>query len=177
MDTFPSRKQVIADHNKDISMRYQESLIDEIKSVDVDKIDFLNSDFKPRLKITEKQKVFFWIRVFLKDEDSASNPDDTVTIKYVGSGESLETKFICYGKKGLDRDNKDEITNYNTEDDKKVLCLMVDSDRVNYNNDDIPYIRTLFKTGRFYEYQLSKRDDLIFMRPDGSIYNYYDVDF
>lgn len=174
-DIFPSRKQIL-DGKK--NRGYQDKIVDDIKSIDVEKVDFSNGDFKPRTKIAEKQKVYFWIRLYLKEEDTVSTPDDTVIIKYIHSGEELETKFICYGKKGLDKDNQDQIVNYTTEDDKKVLCLMVDSDKINYNSDNIPYIRSLFKISRYYEYQLSKRDELIFTnKGKGVTYEYFDVGF
>jgi hypothetical protein len=71
-------------------------------------------------------------------------PNDTIRITYLNSGEFLDTKFICYQKKGTERDMEQNIINYNTEDDEKVLCLMVDSDKINYDNADIPFIKTLF---------------------------------
>ena len=78
----------------------------------------------------------------------------------------------------MDRDNDNQVTNYSGEDDKKVLCLMVDSDRINKNSQDIPFIRTLFKIGRYYEYQLMKRDDLNFIdSKSGDILDFFDVDF
>ena len=51
---------------------------------------------------------------------------DDIAIHWTPSGEELVTKFICYGKQGLERDHNDEVINYNPEDDKKVLCFMVD---------------------------------------------------
>ncbi len=172
-DTFPSRKDIL---DKKIS-DYQSSLIDEIKAIDIEKLDFTKGDFKPRTQITEKQKVFIWIRLFLKEEDKKCKPEDTIKIKYVESGEELETKFICYGKSGLQRDEQGVI-NYDGEDDRKVLCLMVDSERINgVDSKNIPYIRTLFKTGRYFEFQLSKRDELTFtnMRTKENI-EYFDID-
>ena len=148
MDAFPSRKEIL--ENKSTS--YQKSIINEIKSIDIDKVDFSNSDFKPKSSIIEKQKVFFWIRLYLKEENSSINPNDIIVMKYLRSGEELETKFICYAKTTLNKDSQGEIVNYDTEDDKKVLCLMVDSDKINYDDGSIPFIRTLFKTSRFYEY-------------------------
>jgi hypothetical protein len=69
------------------------------------------------------------------------------------------------------------MTNYNPEDDKKCLCLMIDSKMVNFNN-DIPFIRTLFKTGYHYEYQLVKREDLQFIIDKNSvILDYFECDF
>ena len=106
------------------------------------------------------------------------NPEDIIQIKYIHSGETLDTKFICYAKKSLDKDNQDQIVNYNTEDDKKNLCLMVDSDKINHDSNDIPFIRTLFKTSRYYDHQLLKREELLFTNlSNGEVYEYYDVDF
>ena len=175
---FPSRKEILENKKSQSLPGYQQSIVDEIKTIDVEKIDFSNGDFKPRAKIVEKQKVFFWIRLYLNEENEKVNPNDDIVIEYLPSGEKLEVKFICYAKKGLDKDNKDEIVNYNTEDNKKVLCLMIDSDKINKDSEDIPFIRTLFKIGIHYEYQLLKRDELIFKNlNNGEVYEYYDVEF
>jgi hypothetical protein len=89
----------------------------------------------------------------------------------------LLTKFAAWGKKGLERDHQDEVINYNPEDDKKILCLMIDTKMVNFN-DEIPFIRTLFKTGNHYEYQLVKRTELLFVNNRNDIIlDYFDVDF
>lgn len=167
-NTFPDRK--------DIKKSYQSAILDTIREIDVEKVDFTVGNFKPRSEIVEKQKVYFWIRLYIKEEVDMK-PDTVVKILYTTSGEFLETKFICYSKKGLDKDLDNEIVGYNTEDDKKVLCLMVDSDKINYDNKDIPFIKTLFKTSRFYEYQLLKRDELVFINSDGTKLDYYDVNF
>ena len=54
---------------------------------------------------------------------------------------------------------------------------MVDENHVNYSQ-EIPFIRTLFKTGRHYEYQLMRRDELIFInKRNGIILDYFDCDF
>ncbi len=172
---FPSRKEIL-DSKK--NLQYRDKIIDQIKSVDVEKIDFSQGNFRPRTQIVEKQKVFFWIRLFLKEENISINPNDTITIEYLPSGEKLDVKFICYNKKGLNKNNREDITNYNSEDDKKVFCLMVDSDRINNDSEDIPFIRTLFKIGKYYDYQLLKRDELIFKnQKNGEIYEYYGVEF
>ena len=128
-------------------------------------------------KVTEEQKVYFWIRLYLKDENINAQIGDDISINWKLSGEKLITKFICYGKTGLSKDHQDEMTNYNPEDDKKCLCLMIDSKMVNFNN-DIPFIRTLFKTGYHYEYQLVKREDLQFIIDKNSvILDYFECDF
>jgi hypothetical protein len=91
--------------------------------------------------------------------------------------EELETKFICFGKKNMDRDYEGEITGYNSEDDEKCLCLMIDSSKVNFN-DEIPFIRTLFKTGYHYEYQIMRRTELLFIDKKNNItLDYFDCTF
>lgn len=177
-NVFPSREELKRKKSESKS-DYQNHILDDIRSIDVHKVDFSKDNFKPRSEIVEGQKVYFWIRLYLNDEADV-NPDDTIKITYIGTGESLDTKFICYSKKGLDKDSDGNIINYNAEDDKKVLCLMVDADKINdkdYNN-DIPFIKTLFKTSRYYEYQLLKRDDLEFTNiSNGDKFEYFDVTF
>lgn len=121
--------------------------------------------------------VYFWTRLYLKDENPNIEIGDIVNITYTPSGEKLKTQFFAYGKTGLDRNHDDELINFNAEDDKKVLCLMVEEKVVN-ESEDIPFIRTLFKLGRHYEYQLVKRDELQFVvERNGVILDYFDSDF
>lgn len=158
-------------------LKYQEELLEQVKNIDTTNI---TDEAKPetRISIIEKQKVYFWIRLYLREEDQILDPNDTINIRYVHSGETLETKFICYNKSVLTQDADPNVVNYNPEDDKKVLCLMVDSDRINKDSEDIPFIRTLFKIGRHYEYQLLKRDELEFIvEKNSQILDYFDVDF
>lgn len=155
---------------------YRQQLLEAIKSLDTeglsDEIEIVSTS-----KVVEDQKIYFWIRLYLTEEDSNIQIGDDISITFNPSGEELITKFICYGKSGLQRDHNDQVINYNPEDDKKVLCLMVDEKEVNYS-EDIPFIRTLFKTGRHYEYQLVRRDELIFInKRNGFILDYYDCDF
>lgn len=155
---------------------YKELLLEVIKSLDTeglsDEMEIVSTS-----KIVEEQKIYFWIRLYLSEEDQNIQIGDDIAISYEPSGEELITKFICYGKSGLERDHNDEVINYNPDDDKKVLCLMVDENQVNYSQ-EIPFIRTLFKTGRHYEYQLMRRDELVFInKRNGVILDYYDCDF
>jgi hypothetical protein len=170
---FPSRKEITDRKNT-----YQESIINEIKSIDLNKVDFSNGNFKPRSEIVEKQKVFFWIRLYLSNDDTICKPEDIITIKHTPTNEELDTKFICYSKRGIDKDTDGQIVNYDNEDDRKVLCLMVDSDRINKDSDDIPFIRSLFRISRFYEFNLLKRDELLFInKSNDTSLVYYDVTF
>lgn len=155
---------------------YRDQLLEAIKSIDTeglsDEIEIVSTS-----KIIEEQKIYFWIRLYLSEEDQNIQIGDDIVITYNPSGEELVTKFICYGKSGLERDHNGEVINYNPDDDKKVLCLMVDENVINYS-EEIPFIRTLFKTGRHYEYQLMRRDELLFInKRNGFILDYYDCDF
>jgi hypothetical protein len=157
---------------------YLEDLVEQVKSLDTTELsDKLSKEEKKIKQVVEEQKVYFWIRLYLKEEDSNLQIGDDISIKWTPTGEELKTKFICYGKTGLQKDYDEEIVNYNSEDDKKVLCLMVDEGQVNYN-EDIPFVRTLFKVGRHFEYQLVKRSELLFVNDrNGMILDYFDCDF
>ncbi len=153
-----------------------EQLMEQAKSIDTTDL----SDDVPSgssTTIIEEQKIYFWTRLYLRDENPNVEIGDDIKIVYTNSGEELVTKFVCFEKKGLGKDQRSDVTSYNTEDDKKVLCLMIDSKEVNYS-DKIPFIRTLFKTGYHYEYQLVKRDELLFIHSKSNIIlDYFDVDF
>lgn len=156
---------------------YIDDLIEQCKNIDTDGVKNWKKDKSPVMKIVEEQKVYFWIRLYLKDENVNISVGDDITIKYTISGEELKTKFICYGKQGLLKDQGVVVTQYNTEDDKKVLCLMIDEKSVN-NNSNIPFIRTLFKTGNHYEFQLIKREELLFIVDKNNIVlDWFDSDF
>jgi hypothetical protein len=157
---------------------YLEDLVEQVKTLDTTELsDELSKEEKQIKRVVEEQKVYFWIRLYLKEEDSNLEIGDDISIKWTPTGEELKTKFICFGKTGLQKDYDEEIVNYNSEDDKKVLCLMVDEGQVNYN-EDIPFVRTLFKTGRHFEYQLVKRSELLFVNDrNGMILDYFDCDF
>ena len=157
---------------------YLEDLVEQVKTLDTTGLsDKISKEEKKIKQVVEEQKVYFWIRLYLKEEDSNLVIGDDISIKWTPSGEELKTKFICYGKTGLQKDYDEEIVNYNSEDDMKVLCLMVDEGQVNYN-EDIPFVRTLFKVGRHFEYQLVKRSELLFVNDrNGMILDYFDCDF
>ncbi len=159
--------------------RLADLLVEQIKSINTEEVKNWTETEDISSKVVEEQKIYFWIRLFLKEEVSDLEIGDDINIKWVDSGEILETKFICYGKTGLSKNHDDleKITNFNPEDDKKILCLMVD-ERVVNTSEEIPFIRTLFKNGRHYEYQILKRDELLFInnRTNQSL-EYFDCEF
>ena len=64
-----------------------------------------------------------------------------------------------------------------TEDDKKVLCLMVNEEDIKIG-ESIPFIRTLFKGSIHYQEQVYHRDDMTFTNTRTlEVMNYIDCDF
>jgi hypothetical protein len=155
-------------------MNYIEEIINTIKSIDTKK---LSDDITtPEVSIIETQKIYLWIRLYLKEEVDIIDGDDYI-MEYSPSGENIIAKFISYGKKNLHRDELDQIVNFDPEVDKKVLCLMVDENEINTRK-DIPFIRTLFKVSKFYEFQVIRRSDLTFKNlRTNIIVDYIDCDF
>jgi len=167
---------------------YREQLLESIKKLET---EGLSDEIEIISKVVEEQKVYFWIRLYLKEEDLNIQVGDDIVIRYQPRStfvdgvkiweseevEELVTKFVCYGKKGLEKDHDNEVVNYSNEDDSKILCLMVDEITVNFG-EGIGFIRTLFRTGRHYEYQLVRRDELLFInKRNGVILDYFDCDF
>jgi hypothetical protein len=156
-------------------MNYLDKLIEDIKTID-EKSTSNMVDNKPTTKIIESQKIYIWIRVYLKEEVDVIEGDE-YKMEYIPSGENLMTKFVSFGKKNLNKNHQDQIINFDPEVDKKILCLMVDENEINTKK-DIPFIRTLFKTSRFYDYQVIRRSDLTFTNQrNGECPEYIDCDF
>jgi hypothetical protein len=152
-----------------------DNLVEKIKTIDTEVVKDWDSNTDPAMKIVEEQKVYIWIRLFLKEEANVEVGDD-IYMTYTPSGEKLDTKFICFGKEGAEKD-QDGLTNWNSEENKRVLCLMVDQEKINKGT-DIPFIRTLFKTGIHYQYQLVRRSELLFINNrTGETLDYFDCDY
>jgi len=143
-------------------LNYQELILQQIKSIDTKELSDLNLDYADTISIkeVEKQKIYFWIRLYLKEEMSDLKIGDDFDIIYTKSGETLTGKFIAFGKKNLNRDLDNVIVNYDPEDNPKCLCIMVDEEEM--KSEKIPFIRTLFKTSTFFEYQVYRREELTF---------------
>lgn len=172
--SFPDRKELRKKQQE--RKVFYDDIVEQAKKVELDKINFEKETFVPRSEVKQKQRVFFWIRVYLKEEMELKE-NTNIYINWKPTSEKLETKFICYAKKGLDKDLEDQVTNYNAEDDKKVLCLMVDEERINLNNIDIPFIKTLFKIGRYYQKQIWKRDEMSILDDNNLELPWFDIDF
>lgn len=160
----------------DYNMIY-DSLVEQIKKIETNELsDNINDEIE--VSEVEKQKVYIWLRVFLKDELEDIKEGDNFKIVYLPSGEYLMTKFIAFGKKNSFKD-ADDYTQIQmvTEDDTKVLCLMVDENEIQ-NSQEIPFIRTLFKVSRHFEYQVYRREELVFTNErTGQSLEYIDCEF
>ena len=99
---------------------YLEKLVEQVKDMDTDELSD-EVDNESSTKVIEEQKIFFWIRLYLSEEDPNVKVGDDITIEWVHTGEKLKTKFAAYGKEGVNKDQGDEMTNYNPEDDKRIL--------------------------------------------------------
>lgn len=158
-------------------MRIHDLIVEQIKNIDVEKIvEDTNLEIKPTTKIVESQKVYFWIRVYLKEFLTDIKSGDQFELRYLENNENLKLTFVYFGKKGLNQDYND-IVNYSAEDDEKILCLMVDENDL-YNLPNIQFLRSLFKQSKFFEYQVYRRDDLIFTNlRTNQVMDYIDCDF
>lgn len=138
-----------------------DQIVEQIKSIDSTNLSD-EVDQNPSTTEIEKQKIYIWIRLYLKSEVEDLQEGDDFLINWSHSGENLSTKFICFGKKHSfkDSDGENEIS-MATDDDPLCLCLMIDEEIIKHS-DEIPFIRTLFKVSEHYQEQVYQRDDLTF---------------
>jgi len=169
-NVFPDRKELAKRRS------YRDNIIEQAKSIDVEKIDYNGAIFAPQNQIIEEQKVYFWIRVYLKEEMDVQ-PNTDITITYQPTEEFLVAKFICYAKKGHEKDRQQDVVNYNPEDDKRILCLMVDAERIDKKSEDIPFIRSLFKISRWYSPQILRLSEFKITDTTDREFEFYEIDF
>lgn len=138
-----------------------DQIVEQIKNIDTGELSD-DVDQSPAIAEIEKQRIYIWIRLYLKDEVKDLQEGDDFLIKYSYTGDELLTKFICFGKKHSfkDSDGETEIS-MATDDDPLCLCLMVDEEIIK-KSEDIPFIRTLFKVSEHYQEQVYHRDELTF---------------
>ena len=152
-------------------------IVQQVKDIDTKSLsDDVDQD--PKYNQVEKQIVYIWIRLYIKEELSDLKEGDNFSITYLESGEKMITKFICFGKKNSFKDS-DDLNQIQMvgEDDTKCLCLMVNEEEIQ-SSEDIPFIRTLFKTSKHFQYQVYRREDLEFRNErTGQLVEYIDCDF
>jgi hypothetical protein len=126
-------------------------------------------------EVLEEQKQYHWIRLYMNDELEI-DPMTKVKMVYVPTSEEFDLVFTSYNKKKSEQDKGPSLVEYVAEDDKKVLSLLYNLDDVE-NSEKYPKITTLFARSKNYEFNLMRRDDLIFKLEDGTEITYYDIEF
>jgi len=171
---FPDREDI----KKNIKMdNYQSSLLDKLKEA-VNNSDPRQWKDEPDIKKVEveKQKEYFWTRIYLKDDDKDLEQGDILTMTYVPTNEKIEMIFGSYEKEGLNRDHNGEVINYISKDNRSILCCMIDIERINKNSDDIPTLKTFFKSSRYYKENLFLKDEIVIESKDKK-YEYTSLSF
>lgn len=151
----------------------QESILDAIRELDA---STGVNERKVEVEVTQKQGTYAYIRIYLNEEDNTLKSGDIVTLGFPEGNELFETTFVSYGKDVGKKRDQDELVDYVPEDNKKVLCLMFNVDSINTDSDNIPFIRSLFKVGRYFEYQLFKYEEFTVESKEKS-FEFFDIDF
>ena len=174
-DNFPPRHLI--KENLEKNDNYHSSLLNQLQEA-VEESDPNKWTDEPDLKIIqiESQKTYVWIRVYLNEEDDILESGDILKIRYTPNNEELEVIFGSYEKVGLNKDNGQEVIGYVTEEDKKILCCMVDSERINKDSEDIPMLRTFFRSSRYYAENIYRKSDLEISKED-KIFEYSSISF
>jgi len=131
-------------------------------------------DREMEINIKEKQKIFIWIRIFLKEEQDIEI-GSKINMIYKPSGESMGTVFGAYNKKNVNSDNEEQVVEYVSDDDKTCLCLMVDLETINDIDNNLDYLRTIFKDGRYFDSNnlFIREDELSFVLDGYGELDYY----
>lgn len=174
---FPKRSELKNSIQNNNNTDYQVGLVDKLN-------EFLTSSDptkwvdEPDVKINQvlEQKEFFWVRLYLNEEDSKLETGDIITMTHTPTNEKIEMIFGAYEKEGLNRDNGDSVIGYVSDDDKKVLCCMVDVTRVNKNSEDIPTLRTFFRNSRYFSENLFLKTDIT-IESENDKYEYSSISF
>jgi hypothetical protein len=141
---------------------------------------FLES-FKNNIEraVLEESKEYYWLRLYLREECEIEN-GEVLRLRYAPTEESIDLIFIAYEKKGQTDQFFSDIIEYVKEDDKKILCLMLDIKEVNTRT-DIGTLQKLLRCSRVHEDTMLRRQDLLFERKtennDWAPLDYYDADF
>lgn len=174
---FPKRNELKDSIQTTNNDDYQVGLVDQLNSflTDSDPSKWVD---EPDVKIKQllEQKEFFWVRLYLNEEDSKLEKGDKIIMTHTPTNEKIDMIFGSYEKEGLNRDNGDSVIGYVSDDDKKILCCMVDVARVNKNSEDIPTLRTFFRNSRYYTENLFLKTDII-IESESEKYEYSSISF
>ena len=170
-DSFPERGS-LAKAPKNYLESLTEQLAKSVENLDLDNVSNFGYN---KVEQVEEQVEYAWIRIYLYEEDNELKSGDVVKITYMGN-EVVESIFGAYEKEGLTKDHDDEVINYVSGDDHKILCCMVDIGAINRKSDHIPNLRTFFRSSWHYQENLFFKDDLIITSGDRE-YKYHSISF
>jgi hypothetical protein len=175
---LPENRKDITNINTNYRKGLAEQLNNMISNISDEELKNMDDETRTEISTITEQKEYFWIRIFLKEEDDKLENGDEMKIKYVPTNEELEMSFGSYEKKGMNRNFDDEVTNYTNETDNKILCCMIDVDRVNKHSEDIPNLRTFFRNSRYYENNLFHKKDIKIVCEDKELeFEYASISF
>lgn len=164
------------------SKSYDELLLQEKQEMAEDTaVGSFVQQFKKNIQrvVLEESKEYYWLRLYLREECEIEN-SEIIKLKYLPNDESLDLIFIAYEKKGQSDQFYSDIIEYVKEDDKKILCLMLDIKELNTRT-DLEFLQKLLRCSRNHEDTLVKREDLPFMQQNAEgewiPLDYYDADF
>lgn len=139
-----------------------DEILNKLKNVNLNDISFGEDeeDYDILNQIVDKQLVFTWSRLLINEEIEDLQIGDEIIMSYKYSDLTLELKFGAFAKVTEVSSTEEGVTEYITEDDKRVLCLMVNEEYLK----DAKYstISRLFKRSKFFEYLTIQKGDLVF---------------
>ena len=112
-----------------------DNLVEQIKTIDTEVVKDWNKNTDPAMKILEEQKVYIWIRLFLKEEADVEVGDE-IFMTYKPSGEKLSTIFVCYGKTDLGKAKVIEIKAFSSRTKNIVALHKVNEYLSSFDNDN-----------------------------------------
>jgi hypothetical protein len=156
-----------------------DKIIEEIKKIDDETlnnmVDVDEYYYDIKVDVVERQRLYIWVRLFLKKDDIDIIEGDTIELTYLPNQESITVTFSTWERMGYTKDMGYYVTNVQ-DIDKSILILMVDVDL--FNDDSIPFIRSLFRESRYFDYVMVKRDELIFKNiRTNEVLDYIDCSF
>ena len=100
---FPKRSELKNSIQNNNNTDYQVGLVDKLN-------EFLTSSDptkwvdEPDVKINQvlEQKEFFWVRLYLNEEDSKLETGDIITMTHTPTNEKIEMIFGAYEKRGFE---------------------------------------------------------------------------
>lgn len=173
-----TRKELLAEHNSSkFTNSLYDSIVESVKSIDINTIIDGNDNESVAINQVQKSTSYLWLRLYLNEDDTTTQASDTITMHYLDYDEKLALHFVCYAKTNTTQDTNEAVVNYNPEDDKKVLCMMVEEDAITKDN-KLEYIKTMFKTLPWFQKQYFRPVELTFTNErTGQVYDYYSADF